>query len=293
MITDQLIEKKTGYLISSDKTPIYYELRGQGKPIVFVYGIACLMNHWHHQLNFFSKGYQTLSYDLRGHHKSNPVSHPQDLSLNALSNDLIELVEHLEFKNVPVLGHSFGVPIIIEAYKKRPDLFSHLVFINGFSQNPLNNFLGFNFVDPTYKFIKTQYEQSPILWETLWKTAIDNPVSFILTGILGGFNLNLTHFKDIEIYLKGVASLDLHIFLNMFEEILTYNGTDALKTIKAPTLIISGEKDQVTPMSFQREMHQLVENSELAELKYGSHCCQLDFPEYVNLKIEHFLNSKI
>jgi len=259
--------------------------------MVFVYGIACLTNHWHHQLNFFSKNHQTLCFDLRGHHKSNPVAHPQDLTLDSLSKDLIGLLEHLNLKNVVLLGHSFGVPILLESYKKRPDLISKMVFINGFSKNPLVNFLGFNFVDPSYKFIRAQYEQSPLLWETLWKTAIDNPLSLILTGILGGFNLNLTHFKDIEIYLKGVASLELHIFLRMFEEILTYNGDDVLKSIQIPTLIISGEKDQVTPPLYQNEMHQHIRNSELAELKYGSHCCQLDFPEYVNLKIEKFIGA--
>ncbi len=291
MNKDVLIEKRTGYVQSYDGTPIYYESRGVGRPLVFVYGIACLINHWHHQLNFFSRNYQTVSYDLRGHHKSNPVTHPQDLSLNALSEDLILLLEHLKLKDVVLLGHSFGVPVLLEAYKKRPDLISHLVLINGFSKNPLNEFLGFNFVGPAHRFIKEQYDQSPILWETLWKSAIDNPLSLLLTGIIGGFNLNLTHFKDIEIYLKGVASLELNIFLKMFEEILTYNGEEVLKKINVPTLIISGEKDQVTPSQYQAEMQQQIQGAQLAELKYGSHCCQLDFPEYVNLKIESFING--
>ena len=58
-----LIEKQTGYFSSFDGTKIYYESRGAGEPIIFVYGIACLINHWHHQLSYFSESYQTITFD--------------------------------------------------------------------------------------------------------------------------------------------------------------------------------------------------------------------------------------
>jgi len=38
-------------------------------------------------------------------------------------------------------------------------------------------------------------------------------------------------------------------------------------------------------------MHDHIKQSELISIPYGSHCTQLDMPEYVNLSIDKFLNK--
>ena len=63
-----MINVQSGFVRSYDGTPIHYEVRGKGEPIVFVYGIACLMNHWHYQVEYFSQFRQVITFDLRGHH---------------------------------------------------------------------------------------------------------------------------------------------------------------------------------------------------------------------------------
>jgi len=73
--------KVTGKFESFDGTPIYYEVRGEGEPLVLIYGIACPMNHWHHQIEYFSKSYKVITFDLRGHQKSNPVADIRNLTL--------------------------------------------------------------------------------------------------------------------------------------------------------------------------------------------------------------------
>ena len=40
-------------------------------------------------------------------------------------------------------------------------------------------------------------------------------------------------------------------------------------------------------------MHHLIPNSEYALIPYGTHCTQLDLPEYVNLRIEKFLKDHV
>ena len=83
-------EKSVHTIPSFDGTPLYYEVRGDGpRTLVFVYGIACLMNHWHYQIEHFSKDYRVISYDLRGHHRSGPVPDLTHLSVTELAQDLI------------------------------------------------------------------------------------------------------------------------------------------------------------------------------------------------------------
>lgn len=286
-----LVTKETGYFNSFDGTPIYYESRGEGEPIVFIYGIACLMNHWHHQVKYFSDNYRVILFDIRGHHLSNPIHDVRNLGMDSLSKDLILLLEHLNIPKAHFVGHSFGVPYLLQTYKDRPEIFKSIIFINGFSKNPIKNMYGLDVVEPFYRFVKSQFEINPDLWTTLWKSLVDNPVAIRLAALAGGFNFKLTHFKDMEIYAKGVAQMDLQTFLLLFEHLMSFDGDEVLKHISVPTLIIAGENDHVTPASFQKYMHDMIKGSELMTVPYGSHCTMLDFPDYVNLKIDKFYSD--
>lgn len=286
-----LVEKESGTFESFDKTPIYYEVRGRGEPLVLVYGIACLMNHWHFQTEYFSKHYKVITFDLRGHQKSQPLGNPQNLRLGDLVKDIQGLLEHLQITKAHFAGHSFGAPLVLELFRVQPDLVKSMTFINGFSKNPIKGMFGLDIVEPFYYFVKEQYDKNPNLWTTLWRKAIDNPFSMFLAGMAGGFNLKLTHFKDIEVYARGVARMDIRTFLILFEELMQFDGEAILPQVQVPTLIISGEKDNVTPQSFQLEFHHKIPGSEFVLVPYGSHCTQLDFPDYINMKMDAFLKK--
>lgn len=285
------VDIETGVFESFDGTPIYYEVRGEGTPLVLVYGIACLMNHWHHQVEYFCQNYKVITFDLRGHHKSQPLGDPRNLKIEDIVQDLTGLLEHLQISKAHFAGHSFGVPVLLDLYKANPELVSSLVFINGFSKNPIKGMFGVDVVEPFFYYIKEQFQKAPDMWTTLWRMAVDNPLSMVLAGIAGGFNLKLTQFKDIEVYARGVARMDVQIFMTLFEGLINFNGDEILPTIQVPCLIISGERDNVTPQKFQQEFHDLIPNSELVTVPHGSHCTQLDFPDYINLKMERFLSE--
>ena len=91
-------------------------------------------------------------------------------------------------------------------------MFRSLVFINGFAKNPLKKIMGIDYIEPLYHFLKNQYSKFPDLWNSIWKTTIDNPIAFQLAALAGGFNIKLTQYKDIEMYCRGLARLDLPIF---------------------------------------------------------------------------------
>lgn len=281
----------TGSFESFDGTPIYYEVHGEGEPLVLIYGIACPINHWHFQIEYFSKNYKVIAFDLRGHQRSNPVANMKNLTMDSLCKDITGLLSHLKIKKAHFAGHSFGAPILLHLYETKPEIIKSMVFINGFAKNPIKGMFGLDVVEPFFYFVKTQYESQPELWKTLWKLAVDNPMSMYLAALAGGFNLRVTNFKDIEVYCRGVARMNLEVFLTLFEELMKYDGEPVLEKVEAPVLIISGEKDFVTPAKFQHHFKEKIKHSELVVVPYGSHCTQLDFPDYTNLKMEKFFNE--
>ncbi len=285
------ILKTTGTFESDDGTPIYYEVRGEGKPIFMCYGIACLINHWNHQIKYFSKNYQTVVFDYRGHGKTPIPKNRDHISLEAICRDIKGLAEHLEVKSAAFFGHSYGVPILLQLFELYPDLVENMVFINGFATNPLKGMFGVDFVPKIFEFFKESHRSFPGVVTSFWKFGVQNPLAIPLSALAGGFNLGLIRFKDIEVYARGVANLDLDSFIRLFEEMMCFDGTPILDKIDKPTLIIAGTTDGVTPMSHQIKMHQAIKNSQFLRVPYGSHCTQLDMPEFVNLRIDKFLKD--
>ena len=141
--------------------------------------------------------------------------------------------------------------------------------------------------------VESVYQFLPQTSSYIWRKLTDeNPLLCVIFGLVGGFNLNLTHFKDIEIYTKTLSTIELEVLIALLKSLMSYDGSHRLGEIQVPTLIIGGEKDLVTPTHHQTDMKRYVPQSELTLIPYGSHCCQLDFPDFVNMRIEKFLMEK-
>ncbi|MBT4760218.1 MAG: alpha/beta hydrolase [Bdellovibrionaceae bacterium] len=286
------VKKETGHFKSFDGTKIYYEVRGKGTPIIFCYGIGCLFNHWRHQIKYFSEnGYKTIVFDYRAHHQSDVPEDHENLDMESLAKDIKGLTEHLKIKKAIFCSHSFGGQIMVKTFDLYPEIFSHLIFINGFISNPIKGMFGGDVPAKVFNFFNRGYDLLPETLTYLWKFSVQNPLAIPLSALAGGFNLSLTSIKDIEIYIKGIANLDLQSFLALFEQMMEYDGHQVLKRINVPTLIIGGKNDGVTPVSYQEELHRSIKDSELSMIPMGSHCTQLDLPDYVNLKIEKFIQT--
>jgi pimeloyl-ACP methyl ester carboxylesterase len=286
-----MVEKKTGSFESFDGTPIYYEVRGQGRPIIMAYGIACVSNHWQHQIRYFSNMYQTVVFDYRGHHHTPVPANREYLTIDAIAQDIHGLTQHLGFETASMWGHSFGAQVLLRTYDMFPQIFENIVFVNGFANNPINKMFGGDLGVMLFQQFKQGYRTLPETIRYLWKVVVTNPIAIQLSALAGGFNLNLTSLKDIEIYAAGLAQMDLEVFIPLFDQMTNYDATSVLDRVQVPTLIVSGMKDTVTPRGYQEQMHRRIKRSQFLSVPYGSHCTQLDLPDFVNLRIEKFLRE--
>ena len=283
--------KKVGTFKSFDGTSIYYEVRGDGPPLVLCYGIACLINHWRHQIKEFSKNYQVITFDYRAHHLSAKPENLLNQSIPALAQDVQFLLQHLNIPKASFWAHSFGGQVLLQTYKDNPTLFENLVLVNAFANNPIKKVFGKEVAVEAFRYLKQGYSHKPRALTFFWKWSVDNPLAHYIAALLGGFNLELTALRDIEVYSRGVSAISLDHFIALFEDMMAFRGEPILSTISVPTLIVGGKKDRITPLKHQYLMHEKIPNSELLEIPYGSHCSQLDMPELLNLRIEKFLKK--
>jgi non-heme chloroperoxidase len=96
-----------GILTTSDGTQIYYKDWGVGPPVVFSHGWPVNSDSWEAQMVFLtSRGFRCIAHDRRGHGRSSQSWNGNNLDTYA--NDLSELIEKLDLKNVVLVGFSVG-----------------------------------------------------------------------------------------------------------------------------------------------------------------------------------------
>ncbi|MFF3115569.1 alpha/beta fold hydrolase [Kitasatospora sp. NPDC057904] len=104
---------------------LYYELAGDGDPLVLVHGSWGDHFNWVPVLPALAERHRVLVYDRRGH--SGSERPPGQGSRTEDEDDLAALVEELGLAPAHVAGNSFGAPTALGLAARRPGLFRSLV----------------------------------------------------------------------------------------------------------------------------------------------------------------------
>ena len=105
---------------------LYYELDGAGPPLVLTHGAFVDAALWDSQFQYFSKHYQVLRYDLRGHGRTGP-SDLNPYTMGTFTDDLTALLDALKIETAVVCGLSLGGMIAQDFAVKNPERLRALV----------------------------------------------------------------------------------------------------------------------------------------------------------------------
>lgn len=106
---------------------LYYEVAGQGAPLVLVHGFACGIRSWDAQVRALARRRRVITYDVRGHGLSEA---PREASLYSQSisvADLHGLLTHLKIRRAAVGGLSMGGNIALNFALAHPEMVSALI----------------------------------------------------------------------------------------------------------------------------------------------------------------------
>jgi len=268
--------------VKTDDIVTYYEVYGEGYPLVFIHGGWSDHEIWRPQIKYFSSSYEIIVYDLRGYGKTSE-SGIKKHSLELLADDLKALLEALSIEKPIICGRSLG-GLIAQAYAiKYPDL-KALILANTSPITP------FSFSDK----IRRRLEK-PII---LANTGIAH-----LIGVKRFVNLG---FKVIKMFhgekrisvkkdvLKHVQETLINLsedeFFKLFNMFLTSTSLD-FSEIKVPTLIIVGEFEPKVALKQAEKIKRVLRNSSVAIISKAGHFSNVDNPKEFNEVIVNFLKQ--
>lgn len=107
---------------------IYYEIKGQGEPLVLILGLAATVaeNRW--LIDFLAKKYRVLSFDNRGAGLTDKPDAPY--SIEMMANDTASLMKVVNYNQANIIGISLGGRIALELVLKSPEMVKKLVLVS-------------------------------------------------------------------------------------------------------------------------------------------------------------------
>ncbi|WP_408002893.1 alpha/beta hydrolase [Pseudomonas meliae] len=115
-----------------DDCSLHYEEYGLGEPVLLLHGLGSSCQDWEYQIPALASQYRVIVMDMRGHGRSDkPYGR---YSIQAMSNDVEALIEHLRLGPVHLIGLSMGGMIGFQLAVDQPHLLKSLRIVNSAPQ---------------------------------------------------------------------------------------------------------------------------------------------------------------
>ena len=240
---------------------IYYEITGEGPPLLLIHGLGSSSRDWEYQLPAFKVHYQVITVDLRGHGQSSKPKEPY--SIRGFADDVVALLKSLNFKSVHVLGISMGTSVGFELVLAYPDMVKTFVGVNMGVSLP----------------VKSLGEK----WQFLKRTLI---VKLVGMKKMGEFLAPRLFPDPSQVHLQKIvadrwAENDKKAYLNAMNALKNWSVEEQLSQIQVPTLIIASDGDY-TPVQVKEEYVVKIPNSRLVVMEHAHHAVPVEKPDEFN-----------
>ena len=98
--------KEIGKFIKVNDIKMYYEIYGEGKPLLLIHGNKTGIKGWQPQIDYFKKKYKVIAIDCRGRGKSELGK--DSLTYMQQANDINRFLELIKLDSVNIVGKSDG-----------------------------------------------------------------------------------------------------------------------------------------------------------------------------------------
>lgn len=231
-------------------------------PVILIHGAAGHHLYWPPQIRRLSDQ-RIFAVDLPGHGKSEGVGHH---TIDDYTDGIIEFMKELKLNSAILVGHSMGSAIAITAAIKFPKRVTGLGLVGS----------------------GARLRVAPALLQ-----AASDHSTFLDAVHMVNENSYTSHSKARlkELGEQRMAETRPTV---LYGDLLTcdaFNATDQLSKVSAPTLIVCGAEDKMTPLKQSEFLRDNIANAKLEVVPEAGHMVMLEHPEKVAVMLAEFFNS--
>ena len=116
--------------LTRDGVELYYEVHGEGVPVLLTHGYSSSSHMWEGQVGPFSKRYQLITWDMRGHGKSDYPADQGAYSEEATVADMAGILDAVGAKTAVIGGLSLGGYMSLAFHLVHPERTQALLIID-------------------------------------------------------------------------------------------------------------------------------------------------------------------
>jgi len=259
--------------ISVNGLQLYYEIEGDGAPLVLIPGFAAGRWIWFKQTAELARNFRVITFDPRGISASDKPEGSQTISL--LADDVVHLLQTIRIASAYIVGASFGGFVAQEFALKYPSMTRKLVLC-------CTSFGGPNHVVPT-----------PETLMALASTKGLNTEERMRANLLLAFTPEYVRTQVTEVdrivHMRATNEVPEHIYSSQLQAAMSFNTESRLQEIASPTLVLSGDADVIVPVQNSRNLAAQIPGAKLHIIEGGSHTFFIEQAEEFNRVITDFL----
>jgi proline iminopeptidase len=299
-MADSTEDSKTKFLKMLAKirdTEIFFDIEGCGlvvkgqttytKPVAFLIHGGPGADHTGYKPTFsaLTRRLQLVYFDHRGQGRSKRGA-KETYTLENNVEDMEALRQHLGLDKIVVLGTSYGGMVALSYAARYPQNVSHLIVIVSTAS--------YRFLERAKQILAERgTEEQKRVAQRLWDGNFENEGQLREYFKVMAPMYSLKHDPDtsVKVWDNKILSIDaINVAFGGF--LRTYDVTDQLYKITAPTLVIGGRHDWICAPEFSEEIAGCIKNADLRIFENSSHLIRADEPEALMDAINGFLVYK-
>ncbi len=248
--------KEAGKYEQVNDIKMYYEVYGEGQPLLLINGNSSSISEWSYQIPYLSKKYKVITADSRAQGRS--YDSDKEITYALMASDFNELLNKLKLDSVFVFGWSDGGIIGLDLAMNYPQKVKKMIIA------------GTNFTHDTTAL----YPELINIFENVRITPFDK-----LPDVVKKVYTDLSPQPER-------APIVFSKLMNLALKYPDYSINDISK-ISAPTLVVAGDHDIIRD-EHTLKLFKAIPHSQLLILPGTSHLVCFEKPELVNQMVDLF-----
>ncbi|HWK16228.1 MAG TPA: alpha/beta hydrolase [Solirubrobacteraceae bacterium] len=253
---------------------LYYEVHGEGEPLVCIMGLGGDVSGWRSQVPVFSRWYRTIVFDNRDVGRSSYAAAPY--VIEDMAADALGLADGLALGRFHLLGISMGGAIAQQVALAQPERVSTLTLCVSYAS------AGRMGRDRARLQADAAAEKSDdalleelmllTLSEAIYETADDLPAVRELV-------LSYPYRQRREGFIRQIRAG------------ATHEAGDRLAALTMPVHVIGAEQDLLVPVWKSRQLAELIPGARMSVIEGGAHAVNVEHAREFNALVLEFLRD--
>ena len=107
---------------------MYYEIHGEGEPVVMLHGAFMSITGWADWVNELAKSRKVIAVEMQGHGRTADIK--RDMTAENLADDVAALLDHLKIPSADLIGYSMGGGVAMQTAIRHPEKVRKVVVIS-------------------------------------------------------------------------------------------------------------------------------------------------------------------